>query len=94
MRLRGDAERPRYIERLEREIGVIQKMGFPATSLSFRTLSVGLKVTAVRSVRAADPELDLWLLFCFGNYGLDPLEFSLLFERFLNPERVSMPDWL
>lgn len=88
-----DAERPRYVERLEREIGVIQKMGFSGYFLIVQDFirwakSHGCPVGPGRGSGAGS-----LVAFCLEITDLDPLEFSLLFERFLNPERVSMPDF-
>lgn len=88
-----DTERPRYVERLEREIGVIQKMGFSGYFLIVQDFirwakSHGCPVGPGRGSGAGS-----LVAFCLEITDLDPLEFSLLFERFLNPERVSMPDF-
>ena len=65
-------------------------MDFP-TSSSWRSLLAGRRATACPWVRG---EARRWLLGgCAGITNLDPLAYDLLFERFLNPERVSMPDF-
>ena len=82
-----------YWERLEREIGVIQSMGFSGYFLivsDFMKWAVahGIPVGPGRGSGASS--LVAWSLLITG---LDPLRYGLLFERFLNPERVSMPDF-
>ena len=82
-----------YWARLDREIGVIQKMGFPGYFLIVSDFikwakSHGVPVGPGRGSGAGS--LVAWALTITD---LDPLRFGLLFERFLNPERVSMPDF-
>jgi DNA polymerase-3 subunit alpha len=82
-----------YWDRLELEIGVIQKMGFSGYFLivsDFMKWSVahGIPVGPGRGSGAGS--LVAWALLITG---LDPLRYGLIFERFLNPERVSMPDF-
>ncbi len=88
-----DEERPKYSERLEREIGVIQKMGFSGYFLIVQDFirwakSHGCPVGPGRGSGAGS-----LVAYSLEITDLDPLEFNLLFERFLNPERVSMPDF-
>ncbi len=82
-----------YHERLEREIGVITQMGFPGYFLIVSDFikwakAHGIPVGPGRGSGAGS--LVAWVLTITD---LDPLRFGLLFERFLNPERVSMPDF-
>ncbi len=82
-----------YWERLEREIEVITSMGFAGYFLIVSDFikwakSRGIPVGPGRGSGAGS--LVAWALTITG---LDPLRFGLLFERFLNPERVSMPDF-
>ncbi|HNP34661.1 MAG TPA: DNA polymerase III subunit alpha [Woeseiaceae bacterium] len=82
-----------YYERLERELGVIQGMGFPGYFLIVADFirwarDNGVPVGPGRGSGAGS--LVAWVL---GITDLDPLAHDLLFERFLNPERVSMPDF-
>ncbi|HZZ34913.1 MAG TPA: DNA polymerase III subunit alpha [Caulobacteraceae bacterium] len=81
-----------YQDRLEREIGVIQSMGFSGYLL---IVSDFMKFAAAKGIPvgpgrgSAVGSLVAWSLLMTG---LDPLRFGLLFERFLDPARVSMPD--
>ena len=88
-----ERQRPRYAERLEFEIVTILKMGFPGYFLIVSdfikwAIAHGCPVGPGRGSGAGS--LVAYSLFITG---LDPLQYNLLFERFLNPERVSMPDF-
>jgi DNA polymerase III subunit alpha len=79
-------------QRLDYELGVITQMGFPAYFLIVADLceyarSVGIRVGPGRGSAAGCA-----VAYCTGITDLDPIEHGLIFERFLNPERVSMPD--
>lgn len=85
--------REKYFERLYYEIGVIEKMGFPGYFLIVADFikwakSQGIPVGPGRGSGAGS--LVAWSLTITD---IDPIRFSLIFERFLNPERVSMPDF-
>ena len=82
-----------YEERIEYELSVIDKMGFNAYFLivsDFVTYakSVDIPVGPGRGSGAGS-----LVAFLVGITDVDPIAFDLLFERFLNPERVSMPDF-
>lgn len=82
-----------YRERLEYELGVIANMGFPGYFLIVADFiqwakDQGIPVGPGRGSGAGS--VVAWALLITD---LDPLRFDLLFERFLNPERVSMPDF-
>ena len=82
-----------YHERLEIELGVIQSMGFPGYFLivaDFIRWARENDVPVGPGRGSGAGSLVAWVL---GITDLDPLEHDLLFERFLNPERVSMPDF-
>jgi DNA polymerase III subunit alpha len=88
-----ERKRPEYAERLEFEIGVILKMDFPGYFLIVADFigwarRNGCPVGPGRGSGAGS--LVAYSLFVTD---LDPLAYNLLFERFLNPERVSMPDF-
>jgi DNA polymerase-3 subunit alpha len=82
-----------YAERLEKEIGVIQSMGFSGYFLivsDFMKWAVAHGVPVGPGRGSGAGSLVAWSLMITG---LDPLKYGLIFERFLNPERVSMPDF-
>ncbi len=88
-----EAERPRYVERLEFEITTILNMGFPGYFLIVGDFinwakSHGCPVGPGRGSGAGS-----LVAYSLKITDLDPLQYNLLFERFLNPERVSMPDF-
>ena len=85
--------REAYFERLDYELGIIERMGFPGYFLIVSDFiqwakSHDIPVGPGRGSGAGS--LVAWALTITN---LDPLRFGLLFERFLNPERVSMPDF-
>jgi DNA polymerase-3 subunit alpha len=82
-----------YWERLEREIGVIQSMGFSGYFLivsDFMKWAVAHDIPVGPGRGSGAGSVVAWSLLITG---IDPLRFGLLFERFLNPERISMPDF-
>ncbi len=81
-----------YWARLEREIGVIQSMGFSGYLLivsDFMKFAVAKGIPVGPGRGSAVGSVVAWSLLITG---LDPMRFNLLFERFLDPARVSMPD--
>ncbi|MFE9326798.1 DNA polymerase III subunit alpha [Nocardia sp. NPDC052278] len=81
-----------YLDRAQYEIGVILEMGFPAYFLVVGDLinharEVGIRVGPGRGSAAGS-----LVAYALGITNIDPIPHGLLFERFLNPERVSMPD--
>ena len=88
----GDKLTPAHSERLNYELDVMIKMGFPGYFLVVADLvsharKVGIRVGPGRGSAAGS-----LVAYALGITGLDPIEHGLLFERFLNPERISMPD--
>jgi DNA polymerase III subunit alpha len=88
-----ETTRTRYRERLDYELGVICTMGFPGYFLIVADFiqwakAQGIPVGPGRGSGAGS--VAAWALTITD---LDPIRFNLLFERFLNPERVSMPDF-
>ena len=90
--LSAEVDRGRYEDRLDYELDIITKMGFAGYFLIVEefvswaranTVPVGCRGSGTASLVA----------FCLGITELDPLEYDLLFERLLNPERVSLPDF-
>ena len=88
-----DTQNPTYLARLEFEIETILKMGFPGYFLIVGDFinwakSNGCPVGPGRGSGAGS-----LVAYSLKITDLDPLQYNLLFERFLNPERVSMPDF-
>ncbi|HZF84634.1 MAG TPA: DNA polymerase III subunit alpha [Burkholderiaceae bacterium] len=88
-----DAQRPRYVERLEFEIGTILKMGFPGYFLIVGDFINWAKNNGCPVGPGRGSGAGSLVAYALKITDLDPLEYNLLFERFLNPERVSMPDF-
>ncbi|MEO1291802.1 MAG: DNA polymerase III subunit alpha, partial [Pseudomonadota bacterium] len=87
------AAREVYQERLDYELGIIEKMGFPGYFLivaDFIKWAKGQNIPVGPGRGSGAGSLVAYVLTITN---LDPLRYQLLFERFLNPERVSMPDF-
>lgn len=79
-------------ERLAYELGIIQKMGFSGYFLIVQDFVNHAKENGVTVGPGRGSAAGSMVSYCLGITALDPIEHGLLFERFLNPERVSMPD--
>ena len=88
-----DRERPRYEERLEFEIETILKMGFPGYFLIVADFINWARANGCPVGPGRGSGAGSLVAYSLNITGLDPLRYQLLFERFLNPERVSMPDF-
>lgn len=80
------------VERLEFELGVIARMGYPSYFLIVwdfikAARNMGVSVGPGRGSAAGSA-----VAYCLRITDIDPIKYDLLFERFLNPERISMPD--
>lgn len=89
----GDNPDKGLINRLEYELDIVNKMGYVDYYLIVNDFiqyakSVGIPVGPGRGSGAGS-----LAAYCIGITGIDPIKYNLLFERFLNPERVSMPDF-
>lgn len=82
-----------YQARLDREIGVIDGMGFPGYFLIVADFIQWAKQNNIPVGPGRGSGAGSLVAYCLGITDLDPLAYDLLFERFLNPERVSMPDF-
>ncbi|MGH8779074.1 DNA polymerase III subunit alpha [Paraburkholderia sp.] len=92
-----EAERARqrdtYYQRLDFECGTIIKMGFPGYFLIVADFINWAKNNGVPVGPGRGSGAGSLVAYALGVTDLDPLRYNLLFERFLNPERVSMPDF-
>ena len=88
-----EAEMPRYLERLEFEINTILKMGFPGYFLIVGDFINWAKNNGCPVGPGRGSGAGSLVAYALKITDLDPLRYKLLFERFLNPERVSMPDF-
>ena len=87
------AKRVEYDERLEIELKVINQMGFPGYFLIVMEFIQWSKDNGIPVGPGRGSGAGSLVAYALKITDLDPLEFDLLFERFLNPERVSMPDF-
>lgn len=88
----GERVTPEHHSRLSYELGVMEKMGFPGYFLVVADLVAHAKRVGIRVGPGRGSAAGSLVAYALGITGLDPLEHGLLFERFLNPERISMPD--
>ena len=93
MEEKRNAQRPRYLERLEFELTTILKMGFPGYFLIVGDFIQWAKNNGCPVGPGRGSGAGSLVAYALKITDLDPLEYNLLFERFLNPERVSMPDF-
>ena len=88
-----DLDEQEYRDRLEIEIGVIEQMEYPGYFLivwDFIAYAKGKRIPVGPGRGSGAGSL---VAYCLRITNVDPLQYGLLFERFLNPERVSMPDF-
>jgi DNA polymerase-3 subunit alpha len=88
----GDRVTPTHVQRLDYELDVMIKMGFPGYFLVVADLCSHARTVGIRVGPGRGSAAGSLVAYALGITGLDPLEHGLLFERFLNPERISMPD--
>ncbi|MGB3725933.1 MAG: DNA polymerase III subunit alpha, partial [Glaciecola sp.] len=86
-------KRPEYDDRLKIELEVINEMGFPGYFLIVMEFIQWSKDNNIPVGPGRGSGAGSLVAYALDITDLDPLEFDLLFERFLNPERVSMPDF-
>ncbi len=85
--------REEYEARIDYELSVIDKMGFNAYYLIVSDFVAFAKVSDIPVGPGRGSGAGSLVAYLVGITDVDPLKFDLLFERFLNPERVSMPDF-
>jgi DNA polymerase-3 subunit alpha len=88
-----EARRRSYLERLDTEINVIIEMGFPGYFLIVADFITWAKDNGIPVGPGRGSGAGSLVAYALAITDLDPLKYDLLFERFLNPERVSMPDF-
>ena len=88
-----EAKRPDYDARLDFETNVINQMGFAGYFLIVADFINWAKNNGVPVGPGRGSGAGSVVAYSLGITDLDPLEYNLLFERFLNPDRVSMPDF-
>ena len=88
----GDKATDAHRIRLNYELDVMANMGFPGYFLVVADLVAHAKKVGIRVGPGRGSAAGSLVAYALGITGLDPIEHGLLFERFLNPERISMPD--
>jgi DNA polymerase III subunit alpha len=83
---------PEAEERLKYELGIIKKMNFPGYFLIVQDFINTAKSRGILVGPGRGSAAGSLVCYCIGITNVDPLKYNLLFERFLNPERISMPD--
>ena len=79
-------------ERLRHELRIIKEMGYAGYFLIVQDFTTAARDLGVSVGPGRGSAAGSAVAYCLGITGIDPLKYELLFERFLNPERVSMPD--
>lgn len=90
-RLAGKAD-PVYIERLKYELDIIRRMKFEDYFLIVYDFIRYARKNGIRVGPGRGSAAGSLVAYCLGITQIDPVRYNLLFERFLNPERISMPD--
>lgn len=88
----GDPTPPDVLERIEFELETMKTMGFPGYFLIVQDFIQAAKAMGVSVGPGRGSAAGSAVAYCLGITDVDPLQYDLLFERFLNPDRISMPD--
>ncbi|MGN0448622.1 MAG: DNA polymerase III subunit alpha [Acutalibacteraceae bacterium] len=92
-RIFGDNVSQVYVDRLNYELEIINKMGYVDYFLIVHDFIRYAKSKNIPVGPGRGSGAGSLAAYCIGITGIDPIKYNLLFERFLNPERVSMPDF-
>lgn len=92
-RLYGENPDPAVVQRLEYELDTIHRMGYVDYYLIVNDFVQYAKTHDIPVGPGRGSGAGSLCAYCIGITGIDPIKYGLLFERFLNPERVSMPDF-
>ncbi|MEN3045972.1 MAG: DNA polymerase III subunit alpha [Candidatus Hydrothermales bacterium] len=90
-RFNGDVKK-KYIERLEKELEIIKKLNFEGYFLIIKDIVDFAKSNGIPVGPGRGSAVSSLVLYSLGVTNIDPIKYDLLFERFLNPERISPPD--
>ena len=92
-RIFGENPETEYIDRLNYELDTINKMGYVDYYLIVQDFVNYAKRSGIPVGPGRGSGAGSLAAYCIGITGIDPIKYNLFFERFLNPERVSMPDF-
>ncbi|MCP4036388.1 MAG: DNA polymerase III subunit alpha, partial [bacterium] len=81
-----------YVERMKHELGVIKEMGFPGYFLIVADFINYAKNSGIPVGPGRGSSAGSLVAYGLNITDIDPIEYDIIFERFLNPERISMPD--
>ncbi|MFC1645383.1 DNA polymerase III subunit alpha [Patescibacteria group bacterium] len=81
-----------HLDRMDYELSIIEKMGFPSYFLIVQDFVNWAREQGIIVGPGRGSAAGSFVSYLIGITDIDPIEYDLLFERFLNPERVSMPD--
>jgi DNA polymerase-3 subunit alpha len=87
-----EGDRKVYVERLNHELGVIKSMGFPGYFLIVADFINYAKENGIPVGPGRGSSAGSLVAYGMNITNVDPIEYDIIFERFLNPERISMPD--
>lgn len=79
-------------ERIDMELGIVSQMGYAGYFLIVQDFTTAARDLGVSVGPGRGSAAGSLVAYCLGITNVDPIKYGLLFERFLNPERVSMPD--
>ncbi|MBR3559477.1 MAG: DNA polymerase III subunit alpha [Bacteroidales bacterium] len=88
----GDPIDPEILERIEFELSVMRNMGFPGYFLIVQDFIAAARDMGVSVGPGRGSAAGSVVAYCLKITDVDPLKYDLLFERFLNPDRISLPD--
>ena len=88
----GSRPSQEVLDRIQYELSVIEKMGFPAYFLVVADICQHARASKIGLGPGRGSATGSMVAYVLGITDLDPIEHSLIFERFLNPERITMPD--
>ncbi len=90
--LKDVADKGKYVQRIKHEVSIIEKLGFTDYFLILWDVVAWAKSQDIVVGPGRGSAAGSLVSYLLGITEIDPLKFDLLFERFLNPERISMPD--
>lgn len=88
----AESRGPEYVKRAEYELSIIEKMGYSTYFMVLDDIVGHARAHGVRVGPGRGSGAGSLVLFMLGITHIDPLKYDLPFERFLNPERIGMPD--
>lgn len=92
LKRRGLLNKPEYVERAKRELGVIKSKNFPTYFLILEDMLAWCREQGIRIGAGRGSAAGSLVCYALGITNVDPLKYGLLFERFLDPERDDYPD--